>query len=200
MEITIAIITALMLVAIIATTISNKRTKERLAGFQKAYEGLTSQYSSALEEKALLSKERDDILKRLYNQEAEITQRFNEKFEAWKVSNEASIRSDAVSRSRSVIRGQATEHLAPLTMPSVNIKDFRFIGNPIDYLVFCGASDITDKQNDQIEKVILLEIKSGKSKLNKVQRRIRDAVKEGRVEFAIYNPDTGLTKTTTIEE
>ena len=85
-------------------------------------------------------------------------------------------------------------------MPGLNIKDFRFVGNPIDYIVFSGASDITDKTADtEFEKIILLEIKSGKSRLNKVQRRIRDAVKNGNIEFVIYNPDTQETKTITME-
>ena len=118
----------------------------------------------------------------------------------WIAEQEKAIRKDSIERSRRVIRGQATEHLAPLTMPGLNIKDFRFVGNPIDYIVFSGASDITDKTADtEFEKIILLEIKSGKSRLNKVQRRIRDAVKNGNIEFVIYNPDTQETKTITME-
>ena len=118
----------------------------------------------------------------------------------WTAEQEKIIRKDSVERSRRVIRGQATEHLAPLTMPGLNIKDFRFLGNPIDYIVFSGASDVTDSVHDaDFEKIILLEIKSGKSRLNKVQRRIRDAVKNGNVEFVIYNPDTQETKTITTE-
>ena len=118
----------------------------------------------------------------------------------WIAEQEKIIRKDSVQRSRRVIRGQATEHLAPLIMSDLNIKDFRFIGNPIDYIVFSGASDVTDNTPDtQFEKIILLEIKSGKSRLNKVQRRIRDAVKNGNIEFVIYNPDTQETKTITTE-
>ena len=118
----------------------------------------------------------------------------------WMAEQEKVIRKDSVDRSRRVIRGQATEHLAPLIMSDLNIKDFRFVGNPIDYIVFSGASDVTDNTPDtQFEKIILLEIKSGKSRLNKVQRRIRDAVKNGNVEFVIYNPDTQETKTITTE-
>lgn len=118
----------------------------------------------------------------------------------WMAEQEKVIRKDSIDRSRRVIRGQATEHLAPLIMSDLNIKDFRFVGNPIDYIVFSGASDVTDNTPDtQFEKIILLEIKSGKSRLNKVQRRIRDAVKNGNVEFVIYNPDTQETKTITTE-
>ena len=112
------------------------------------------------------------------------------KFKNWCSSKEKEIRADAINRSRNVMRGQATEHLAPYMMSNdLNPKDFRFMGNPIDYIVFSGASDVTDGVADTINKVVFIDIKTNKSKLNKVQRRVRDAINEGRVEFLIYNPD-----------
>ena len=115
---------------------------------------------------------------------------YNIKYESWRTTQERKVRKDATKRSRNIMRGQATEHLAPYMFTNkLNPKDFRFLGNPIDYIVFSGCSDVTDGVSDTIEKVILIDIKTGTSKLNKVQRRIRDAVKEGRVEFLTYNPD-----------
>jgi len=98
-------------------------------------------------------------------------------------------RKDALKRSRNVMRGQATEHLAPLIQDSYNPKDFRFMANPIDYVIFDGLSDLIDKKRKNINKIILLDVKTGSSNLTTVQRRIRDALKEGKVEFQIYNPD-----------
>lgn len=112
-----------------------------------------------------------------------------EKFDAWCITKEKEIRKDSVKRSRSIIRGQATEHLAPFIMGNLNPKDFRFLGNPIDYIVFEGASDVTDGEEDEVLSVKFIDIKTGKSNLNKVQRRIRDCIKAGRVEFLLYNPD-----------
>lgn len=102
----------------------------------------------------------------------------------------ADARTDALKRSRSVMRGQATEHLAPLIQSEWPYKDFRFLGNPIDYVIFSGASAVTDGEGDTVDEVVLLDIKTGKSQLSKVQRRIRDAVRVGNVDFATYNPDT----------
>ena len=87
------------------------------------------------------------------------------------------------------MRGQATEHLAPLMMDNLNLKDFRFLGNPIDYIVFNGCSAVADKQADTVESIIFIDIKTGSSRLTKVQRRIRDCIKNGNVEFIVYNPD-----------
>jgi hypothetical protein len=76
-------------------------------------------------------------------------------------------------------------------MGGFNVRDFRFIGDPIDYLCIDGLSDLLDGVNEEDSVTIyLLDIKSGKASLSKVQRRIRDAVVAGRVKFASFNPDT----------
>ena len=121
--------------------------------------------------------------------EEEIKARWEEQFNAWCIVKEKEIRKDAMTRSRRVMRGQATEHLAPLMMDNLNLKDFRFMGNPIDYIIFKGASDILDNNSDEIESIIFLDVKTGNSKLNKIQRRIRDCIENSKVEFLIYNPD-----------
>ena len=98
-------------------------------------------------------------------------------------------RKNALDKSRAVIRGQATEHLAPYVMDGVNPKDCRFMGNPIDYVVFDGLSDVTDKVTKEVKEVIFVDVKTGKSNLTTVQRRIRDAIKDNRVSFQVVNPD-----------
>ena len=50
-------------------------------------------------------------------------------------------RKDAIKRSRSVIRGQASEHLAPYVLKDTNPKDYRFMGNPIDFICTILASN-----------------------------------------------------------
>ena len=108
-------------------------------------------------------------------------------------------REDTIKRSRSVLRGQASEHLAPFVIKDTNPKDYRFMGNPVDYICFDGLSDILDKTSDKIETVRFVDIKTGKSNLNKSQRRIRDAIKDGRVSFEIVNLDEVLNDNSTTE-
>jgi predicted Holliday junction resolvase-like endonuclease len=116
--------------------------------------------------------------------------KYDEALRVHKLEYEKEIRKDANQRSRSVLRGKATEHLAPLMIKDVPIEDYRFMGSPIDFVVFNGASAIHDKTEDTIKEVMFLDIKTGKASLSKVQRRIRDAIVENRVTFAVYNPDT----------
>lgn len=99
-------------------------------------------------------------------------------------------RADSVKRQRSILKGQATEHLAPYINSNYNPKDYKFIGDPIDYIIYEGLSEI--KETDRIEKIIFMDIKTGGSNLTKTQRRIRDAIADGRVEFQIYKPEEDI--------
>ena len=87
-------------------------------------------------------------------------------------------RKDTGNRQRSIIKGQISEVLAPWSIESVNsVKELNFIGSPIDFVGFKGL----DGEGDIDIKFI--EVKSGKSRLNKNQRRIRDAVAAKRIEW-----------------
>lgn len=102
--------------------------------------------------------------------------------ETWKIQNETFYRQDAINRSKAVILGKVTEHLVPFQNGfPFNPKEARFIGSPIDIIVFDGID------NEDVVDIYILEIKTGNSSLNKRQRLIRDAVREGRVHWRELN-------------
>lgn len=103
-------------------------------------------------------------------------------------------RKETLKKSRAVLRGQASEHLAPYVLKDTNPKDYRFMGNPIDYVCFDGLSDVLDGTSNAVESVRFIDIKTGKSTLNKSQRRIRDAIKDGRVTFEVINLDDKISE------
>ena len=72
-----------------------------------------------------------------------------------------SYRKDAISQSRAILGGQFSEQLAPF-LPGFKYSptECRFMGKPIDLLVFRGM----DKKD--IDEVVFVEVKSGKSKLS----------------------------------
>jgi predicted Holliday junction resolvase-like endonuclease len=96
----------------------------------------------------------------------------------WVIAYEASIRADAIMRSQATITGKVTENIVPY-MPvfPYNPKDVRFVGSPVDLIVFDGAAE------GALRDVIFLEVKTGNSSLTPVQRQIRDAVIDGRVHW-----------------
>jgi predicted Holliday junction resolvase-like endonuclease len=108
----------------------------------------------------------------------------------WKNENEAFIRQDAIDRSHSVIAGKVAEQITPWlpTFP-YNPKDARFIGSPIDMIIFDGADE------GDLQRIIFLEIKTGSAALNGRQRQIRNVIKSGKVEWQelkIQKPDGAL--------
>lgn len=101
-------------------------------------------------------------------------------FENWKKDEEKNIRTDAVKRSQSVTRGKVTECLIPF-FPDFpyNPKDARFLGTPVDLIVFDGLSD-----DDNVQEVAFIEIKTGKTaNLSKRERAVRECIKDGRVQY-----------------
>ncbi len=88
------------------------------------------------------------------------------------------IRRHAVSQSRAVTRGQVFEQFAAY-FPGFdfNPKDAQFIGKPVDFVVFDGLDE------GELRRIVFVEIKTGGAALTTRERRIRDAIDRGRVEW-----------------
>jgi predicted Holliday junction resolvase-like endonuclease len=96
-------------------------------------------------------------------------------------------RRESVQKSRSSLKGQIAEQMAPL-LPGFRYlpADARFLGDPIDYLVFSGYTDLRDNKTGASDlDIVLLEVKQGASSLSPFQRAIARSVQEGRVRFEI---------------
>ena len=97
----------------------------------------------------------------------------------------------SVNTSRAVLKGKMTEQFAPI-LPEFQYlpSDAKFLGDPVDYVVFDGYTDFRDGDGtaDDIE-VILLDIKSGGARLSKGQQAIAQAVREGRIRFETLRID-----------
>ena len=87
-------------------------------------------------------------------------------------------RADAVKRSRSTIEGQVYEQLVPRFPEWKHTpSEARFIGSPIDFVVFEGMS------SGNPNKIVLVEVKKGSSTATPLQNKIKKLVKEGKVEW-----------------
>ena len=101
----------------------------------------------------------------------------------WESGKLEAIVKTRLKQSRAVIGGLVSEQIAPL-LPDFPFDpgDCRFIGKPVDFIVFRGMNE----QN--ISEVIFLEVKSGTSKnLNPQEKRLREAVKAGRVRWVQFD-------------
>ena len=90
-------------------------------------------------------------------------------------------RLDAVKRSRAVLNGQLGEQIAPF-LPNfpADPTEIRFIGKPIDYIAFNGAS------GGHINDITFIEIKTGNADLTAVERSLKAAVSTGKVKYVEY--------------
>jgi len=96
------------------------------------------------------------------------------------------IEARALSRSRAVLKGQLSEQLAPLARDFAHAsKDARFLGHPIDYVVFSGLSD-----DDAGIEIVFVEVKTGKARVTRNESRVARAVREGRVRFEVVRLPT----------
>lgn len=96
----------------------------------------------------------------------------------WKARHTGAIRQDAIQRSLAVTVGKVSEQLVPY-LPDFhfNPKDVRFLGSPVDLVVFDGLDA------GAVRRVIFIEVKTGASGLSTRERQVRDAIQAGNVEW-----------------
>jgi predicted Holliday junction resolvase-like endonuclease len=112
-----------------------------------------------------------------------IEARYRAELETWKLETAGEIRKDSNNRSRSTLKGKIAEQMAPLLPEfTFNPADARFIGSPVDYIIFDGLTDVADEKAKEI-RIIFMDVKHGKGNLTRTQRVIRDAIADKNVSW-----------------
>lgn len=95
------------------------------------------------------------------------------------------VRKDAVQRSQAVVAGKVFEQLTPY-LPGFpfNPKDARFLGSPVDLVVFDGLDE------GELRRVVFVEVKTNGATLSTRERSVRDAVRARRVEWLEFRAQT----------
>jgi len=71
------------------------------------------------------------------------------------------LRKEVLEKSRAVLKGRIGEQIVPfLEQFKHNPADARFIGSPIDYIIFDGYTDVKDRDVEQPIRVVLADIKT----------------------------------------
>jgi len=104
-------------------------------------------------------------------------------FQDWAQQEEKGIREDAIKRSEAVIQGKVTEHLIPFFPDfKYNPKDVRFMGTPVDLVVFDGLSE------GEMRNVVFVEVKTGKTaNLSNREKLVRNCVESKDVVYEIIH-------------
>ena len=119
---------------------------------------------------------------------ADLDSMFEERYKGildqWKVDMEKRFREDALARSRAVLKGSLAEQLAPMfDVFGYDPSDARFIGDPVDYVIFDGYTKVRERLEDKPITIVLADVKTGKAELSYEQRRIKQGVEKGLVKF-----------------
>ena len=82
-----------------------------------------------------------------------------------------------------MLKGKIGEQMAPV-LPEFryNPADARFLGSPIDYIIFDGYSEAKEG-NGRIRRIVLMDVKTGNARLSPIEKKVRDAVAAGLVEW-----------------
>jgi predicted Holliday junction resolvase-like endonuclease len=89
------------------------------------------------------------------------------------------------SKKQSEVRlGQISEHFAPLLKDfPYDSKNVRFLGSPIDFVVFEFEQD----------KIVFIEFKTGNSKESSRQKTVRKIIESGNVEYKLMTVNEEVT-------
>jgi len=109
-------------------------------------------------------------------------------FVIWRLRYTAKIRENAVQRSLAVTAGKVHEQLVPyLPEFGFNPKDARFLGSPVDLVIFDGLAA------GNVRRVVFLEVKTGGAPLTTRERQVRDAIDAREVVWAELRLDRSAT-------
>lgn len=99
--------------------------------------------------------------------------------------SEKVIKEKSVSSSRRSLVGKFIEKFVPfLSKHKYSPADMHFLGQPVDYIVFEGSKD------DNIKRVIFLEVKTGQGKLTKREKTLKETIEKKRVAWKEIRVDT----------
>ncbi len=102
-------------------------------------------------------------------------------------------RKDAIDKSNQIVKGKVLEHFSPYfpTFP-YNPQDARFLGSPIDFIVFDGLSE------GELRQIIFVEVKTGTQdrKLPKREQQVKECIIQGKVQWVFVQHPVLPTPTT----
>jgi len=116
--------------------------------------------------------------------------KFERRYQQWREEEEQKwaqaieiARREAVAQSRTVLGGKFAEQLAPyLPEFQYDPTEARFIGTPIDLIVFPGLA------TGDPQEIVIMEIKTGRSgQLTPQQRKIRQLIENGMVRWELIH-------------
>ncbi|NMB66887.1 hypothetical protein GYA25_02410 [Candidatus Woesearchaeota archaeon] len=165
----------------------NAQWEKKVAQIEKDYEIKLEKDKSLLEK--LKEENKTSIEKVTKEWQVRYIQDIEELKKLFKDS-EKIIKTKSVSSSRRSLVGKFIERFIPfLKKIPYEPSDMHFLGQPIDYIVFQGL------HQDNVERVIFVEVKTGNSKLTKREKSLKEAIEKKKVSWKEIDVDTSNEET-----
>jgi len=119
----------------------------------------------------------------LFFKNRELKMKFEKEVEDFIEVREQEIREDAIARSARTLSGKTLERFIPFLEDfPYDPHDVRWLGDPVDLVIFDGYSK-NKESGDDIKQIVFCEVKSGQSKLSGIQKRLKSLVEQKKVKW-----------------
>lgn len=170
--------------------------RDWLSKLQRQQAQLRSREATLNEREREIDEEERDVRYRELHIERDAKARVREILRS-KTEYRAMIRQErkaAVLSSRRTLLGKLLERITPCftSFSQYDPRDLRCISDPFDYVLFDGLT-----VERRVRQIALIEVKCGMSRLNPVQRSVRDVVERGRIHTEVWtvgDPTIPITK------
>lgn len=104
--------------------------------------------------------------------------KFEEKLKIKLEEIKEKIKREAIERSSRILTGKTVEKLVPIVKEfKHNPQDVRWIGDPVDFIVFDGISE------GKVKQITFVEVKTGKSELTPREKTIKDIILKKKIKW-----------------
>lgn len=123
-----------------------------------------------------------------------VSNQVDNEFEKWRSRELYAVRRDALDEARPAVQRRVGTAIANWThsFPFLQ-EDSRFIGHPIDYIVFEGYSDVRSKRDHQISSVTFVRARR-EGRADPEGSLVEECIRLGRVEWLTLEVGTPATK------
>jgi len=106
------------------------------------------------------------------------------RFESWRATDIRRIRRDAVDTERSTLKDRVGGELAQQMEPFPFVPaDTRFIGNPVQFVVFDGHTEVKDRSAETLRGVVFVSVNDDASAGNADRELVEECVAGGRLSW-----------------
>lgn len=107
-----------------------------------------------------------------------------DRLDEWRLTEVARVRREALLGARPALKQRVGEAMADVLYAfPFDHADARFIGHPVEYVVFDGYSGVKGRESDSLSGIVFVDVRTDRGGLGEEAELVRKCVEEGRVSW-----------------